>query len=77
MEKIWIKGREALFLLRSDTGDGGWSLHTQAQVDASDATGEAIEALTSGPAVYDSEADRFDRPNNDDLEAAYAKAGKA
>lgn len=62
-----------LVLLRSDAGDGGWSLHTPEQIADADANDEAPEVLLSGPAQWDAEAYDWNRPNAADCAAATAK----
>ena len=59
-----------LCLLRSDAGDGGWSLHTAEQIADADANDEAPEVLCSGPAEWDTEADDWSRPNAADIAEA-------
>lgn len=62
-----------LCLLRSDVGDGGWSLHTTDQIADSDASGEPPEVLLSGPAQWDEASEDWSRPNTEDVAAAMAK----
>ena len=64
----------ALRLVRSDAGDGGWSLHLDA-TDHAIAAGDA-PALTSGPSDWDSDTGEWVRPDAGDYAAALAKAGK-
>lgn len=62
-----------LILIRSDAGDGGWSLHTPRQIAAAKAYGEPPEYLVTGPSEYDVARERWVRPNSVD----YAEALKA
>ena len=54
-------------LCRSDTGDGGWSLHRPDATDEDIATGDA-PALVSGTADWD--GSKWSRPNAEDYAAA-------
>ena len=58
-----------LVLIRSDTGDGGWSLHLREDEDEDGIPGEI---LISGPAELVD--DEWNRPNADDYAEALAKA---
>ncbi len=58
-----------LVLVRSDTGDGGWSLHPAGSTDEQIASGDALCWL-SGPAQWDEEEGDWDRPNAHDYEEA-------
>ena len=62
-----IDGR-SLYVLRSDQGDGGWSLHTPAQWHEARKNDDAPAVLLSGPATL--KYDEWDRPNEDDLRKA-------
>jgi hypothetical protein len=59
-----------LVLCRSDTGDGGWSLHAPGSTDDDIASGDA-PYLVSGPAS--SSNGDWDRPNEADYRAAAEK----
>lgn len=63
-----------LALIRSDTGDGGWSLHTPEQIAHADATDDVAAVLVSGDANWIAEtADcygQWNRPNADDCAEA-------
>lgn len=61
-----------LCLLRSDQGDGGWSLHTPEQIAEADAADDVPETVLSGPAEWDADADDWDRPNAHDVAKAIA-----
>jgi hypothetical protein len=61
----------ALMMVRSDAGDGGWSLHLSA-ADTKIASGDA-PALLTGPAQWDDAAQEWDRPDAADY---FAAAGK-
>lgn len=56
-------------LCRSDTGDGGWSLHAPSSTDEEIGNGDA-PVLVSGPAEYDLKTEAWSRPNADDYAAA-------
>lgn len=58
---------ECLMLLRSDQGDGGWSLHPRTDADAEP---DAMEVLVSGTANWDDDRDEWDRPNEADIRTA-------
>lgn len=60
-----------LVLVRSDTGDGGWSLHPAGSTDEQIASGDA-PYLVSGPAQW-VDGD-WDRPNAQDYAEAHAQA---
>jgi hypothetical protein len=62
-----------LVLVRSTTGDGGWSLHTPEAIAEADANDDLPEVLLSGPAEWDNGAEDWNRPNADDCAAAMAK----
>jgi hypothetical protein len=64
--KYWTA--DQLILCRSDTGDGGWSLHAPWATDEQIATGEELY-LTNGPAERTPDGD-WDRPNQADRRAA-------
>ena len=51
-------------LCRSDTGDGGWSLHAPGSTDEQIAEGDA-PPFVSGPSDWQAE-DGWTRPNADD-----------
>lgn len=57
-----------LVLCRSDTGDGGWSLHAPGSTDEQIASGDE-PYLASGSAEW-GERDGWSRPNYDDYQAA-------
>lgn len=61
-----------LVLCRSDTGDGGWSLHAPGSTDEQIATGEA-PYLVSGPAEFDADQGDWNRPNEADYREAAEK----
>jgi hypothetical protein len=54
-------------LCRSDTGDGGWSLHPPGSTDEEIASGEAM-SLLGGPSIM--ENGRWNRPDANDFAAA-------
>lgn len=58
-----------LVLCRSDTGDGGWSLHAPGSTDEQIASGDE-PYLVSGPADWDEKTGDWSRPNYDDYQAA-------
>jgi hypothetical protein len=60
---------EDLVLCRSDTGDGGWSLHAPGSTDEQIASGDA-PYLVSGPAEMDDETGEWSRPDLADYRAA-------
>lgn len=62
-----------LILIRSDQGDGGWSLHTKQQIEEANAHDEAPGYVLSGPATWDDQADDWDRPNVEDYRTALLK----
>jgi len=68
--------RDDLMLLRSDTGDGGWSLHTKDAVILAEASGDVPETIISGHAEWIEENDlhrgHWNRPNWADYEEALA-----
>lgn len=53
-------------LVRSDQGDGGWSLHERGVSDDAVADGDA-PLLTSGTAVWDDDGECWSRPNDVDF----------
>ena len=57
-------------LVRSDTGDGGWSLHTLEAVADADANDDVPAAILYGKAEWDEAANTWTRPNH--LDYAYA-----
>lgn len=57
-------------LVRSTTGDGGWSLHTPEQIADADAHDDVPVVLLSGTAEWSNEADAWSRPNAADYTAA-------
>jgi hypothetical protein len=61
-----------LCLLRSDTGDGGWSLHTPEQIADADTNDDVPECLLAGPAEWD--GDEWSRPNAEDIATALDRA---
>lgn len=56
-------------LCRSDTGDGGWSLHAPGSTDEEIGSGDA-PYLVSGPAGWDEEKGDWSRPDEADYRAA-------
>lgn len=69
-----LVNRPPLWLIRSDQGDGGWSLHTKEQMKAACDAGEPPEVLHSGPAEYiDADSDEWNRPTISDFVDAYKK----
>lgn len=50
-------------LCRSDTGDGGWSLHRPGEFDP----------IISGPAKWDATTQDWDRPHSTDYAAAKSR----
>ncbi len=60
-----------LILVRSDAGDGRWSLYVPDATNRQIASGEA-PPLASGPAEWDADADEWNRPNAADYVAALA-----
>lgn len=66
--------RNGKFLLvRSDAGDGGWSLHHHNASDEDIASGDA-PVLTSGMAEWDEASQEWSRPNAADYAVARQKA---
>lgn len=57
-----------LRLMRSDQGDGGWSLHTETQMHAARENEEPADVLLSGPSERNGK--EWARPNRDDLHDA-------
>ena len=72
IEPVYIVNQEDdLVLVRSDQGDGGWSLHPAGSTDEQIAQGDA-PYLVSGTAQWvDGE---WDRPNAEDYAEAHAQA---
>jgi hypothetical protein len=68
-----------LVLVRDNCGTGGWSLHTQAQIDDAAAHDDVPDYVLSGAADYVDATDdaygHWSRPNQADYDAAAAKAG--
>lgn len=58
-----------LVLVRSDAGDGGWSLHAPGVLDEDIASG-TVRYLASGGAEWDEETKDWSRPNAEDYRAA-------
>jgi hypothetical protein len=56
-------------ICRSDSGDGGWSLHQPGATDAEIGNGDA-PCLVSGPAEWDDDKGEWNRPNEADYRAA-------
>ncbi len=65
----------SLILVRSDAGDGGWSLHPAGSTNEQIAEGEA-PILASGTATWDTGLREWDRPNEADYLAAERAASK-
>jgi hypothetical protein len=63
---------EDLVVVRSDTGDGGWSLHTPQAIADAKAQDDLPLVLTYGEAAWDEATETWSRPNAED----YAKALK-
>lgn len=61
-----------LVLVRSDCGDGGWSLHRPGATDDEIADGGA-PPLVCGPARWDERAGDWDRPNAADYARAWER----
>lgn len=59
-------------LVRSDMGDGGWSLHPAGYDDKDFAAGN-VPVLVSGIAEWDDALGEWDRPNEADYAAAEKK----
>ena len=63
-----------LVLVRSDTGDGGWSLHTRAQIEEAERLDDVPEMILSGPSAWTSETEdargHWSRPDNADYDEA-------
>jgi hypothetical protein len=58
-------------LVRSDQGDGGWSLHEPDATDEEIAEGSGRGVyLVSGPSLWNHDADAWDRPDDSDYYAA-------
>jgi len=65
----------SLFILcRSDTGDGGWSLHPPGTTDEEIAEGDAA-ILACGEADWDAEKGDWNRPNYEDYWQAFLTYG--
>lgn len=64
-----FKDRPALWLLRSDAGDGGWSLHTKECVKEAEEHDDVPVVLLSGTADWDGQ--EWDRPSRSDFNEAY------
>lgn len=60
---------DRLVLVRSDRGDGGWSLHAPGSGDDAIASGDA-PPLLSGPSEWDDGVGGWSRPNQADLREA-------
>ena len=60
-----------LVLVRSDTGDGGWSLHPAGSTDEQIASGDAPYLVSGSAQWVDGE---WDRPNAEDYAQAHAQA---
>ena len=60
---------EKIEMVRSDMGDGGWSLHPVGYSDEDYAAGN-VPLLASGEAVADGKTGEWDRPNAADYAAA-------
>ena len=58
-----------LIVCRSDTGDGGWSLHAPGSTNEQIASGDA-PYLVCGPAEWDAETQEWSRPNEGDYRIA-------
>jgi len=58
-----------LVLCRSDSGDGGWSLHPPGSTDEQIANGTS-PCLSFGPAAWSEDAQDWDRPNSLDYHHA-------
>lgn len=54
-----------LRLMRSDMGDGGWSLHTETQIHAGQENDEPPDVLLSGPS--ERRGDDWERPSEEDF----------
>jgi hypothetical protein len=63
---------EEMIIVRSDAGDGGWSLHHPDSTDADIADGSS-PSLSSGTATRDPDTGEWDRPNAEDYRAAYVR----
>ena len=63
-----------LILVRSNTGDGGWSLHTKDQIKDAEEHDDVPELVGSGPA--EAVGDGWSRPNADDYAAALSNANR-
>lgn len=57
-----------IYMIRSDQGDGGWSLHAEGTEDEDG----IAPVLASGPAERNADGE-WNRPNADDYAAARAK----
>jgi hypothetical protein len=63
-----------LILVRSDTGDGGWSLHTKEQIEMAEPD-EAPCSLISGPSQMGADGE-WARPNISDYAQALRIANR-
>jgi len=61
-----------LYSIRSDLGDGGWSLHTDDQLSTAKDLEEPAELITSGPSERGANGE-WSRPNTKDFAEAIAK----
>ena len=59
-----------LILVRSDAGDGGWSLHDPDAEPEPDGEYSGDDILLTGTATWDDQFGTWDRPNADDYAAA-------
>lgn len=70
-----------LILVRSDEGDGGWSLHSTKQIADAKAHNDAPEYLAAGPAQWDELLNHgygdWNRPNGHDYAEALSNVGAA
>lgn len=64
-----------LELVRSDRGDGGWSLHPHGYSDDQYAAGD-VPVLASGTAEVDKETGAWSRPNQEDYTMAERAAAQ-
>ena len=69
IEPVYIVNQgDDLVLVRSDQGDGGWSLHPAGSTDEQIRDGNV---LVSGPAQWDDDEGDWDRPNAQDYEVVH------
>lgn len=61
-----VAAKIGLVLVRSDTGDGGWSLHTKDQIADAETNGEAPQYVTCGPALA-TDDNGWSRPDSSDF----------